>query len=239
MKRKSTTLLVVLLCLLIVLLIGLGVFMTWLMNAQADMMEEQIRNIQTEAVYPEEDGKLLSQDNSVSTAKQEETAHRFIFVGDSRTLGMQDALQNANVTDECMFIGKVGEGYYWLSHDGIDQLDEALKEIPDATVIFNLGVNDLKEINNYLQFYSEILKKYESASFYIMSVNPVGNDYESISNDEIEVFNEKLEEAFPDRYLDCYSYLTGDDYQTVDGLHYNYSTYLKIHHYVIMVLNQD
>ena len=44
------------------------------------------------------------------------------FVGDSRTVGMEEAMQDSDNADTCSYIGKVGEGYYWLANEGIDQL---------------------------------------------------------------------------------------------------------------------
>mgnify|MGYP000815386143 FL=1 len=68
--------------------------------------------------------------------------------------------------------------------------------------MFNLGVNDLSEIDRYLAFYPQIFAEYPNASFYIMSVNPVGDACSGASNEEIRDFNAKLKESFPDQYLD-------------------------------------
>ena len=107
---------------------------------------------------------------------------------------------------------------------------------PDATVIFNLGVNDLDEIALYLEFYPQIFDEQPNASFYIMSVNPVSEECSGASNDEITTFNAKLKETFPERYLDCYDYLENNGFATVDGLHYTNDTYLSIHKYVVNAL---
>lgn len=237
MSRKSTNLLIVLLCFLIAALIALGVFMTWLTDAQADLFQSKMEQIQTETTYSEENGTITIENSSED--KNKETKHQFIFVGDSRTVGMNDAILASDTADSCTFIGKVGEGYYWLVHDGIEQLEDTLAETPDATVILNLGVNDLKSINSYLSYYPELFADYPKASFYIMSVNPVSDDYEGILNKEIEAFNSQIHDAFPGQYLDCFNYLMSEGFETVDGLHYTYETYCSIHDYTVMMLKSN
>ena len=67
-------------------------------------------------------------------------------------------MQDSDDADTCSYIGKVGEGYYWLVNEGIDQLRTSLSKEPDATVVFNLGVNDLSEIDRYLRFILRFLQ---------------------------------------------------------------------------------
>ncbi len=45
----------------------------------------------------------------------------YIFVGDSRTVGMRDAVQEYDPADTCTYIAKEG-GFHWLYNDGIVQL---------------------------------------------------------------------------------------------------------------------
>ena len=49
----------------------------------------------------------------------------------------------------------------------------------------------------------------------------------------IQEFNQTLKNAFPEYYLDCYSYLTDSGFTTVDGLHYDDTTSNMIHNYVV------
>ncbi|MEY8428615.1 SGNH/GDSL hydrolase family protein [Lachnospiraceae bacterium 46-15] len=168
----------------------------------------------------------------------EEPEHSYIFVGDSRTVGMQNALADDSDATSCRFIAKSGEGFYWLYHDGIVELEEALKSTPYATVIFNLGVNDLEETDRYISFYKTLFSEYHDPSFYIMSVNPVDDERCSgASNAEIQAFNEKMKAEFPDKYLDCYNYLLSQDFATSDGLHYPNRVYRMVHHFAVMSLN--
>lgn len=234
MKRKTTNLIIVLLCFLIAALIALAVFMTWFTNEQTAFLEKSLRKVQEEYTSQTDSSDTAdNSDHNVSSAD-----HRFLFVGDSRTVGMEEAMQDSADTDHCSYIGKVGEGYHWLVNEGMDQLRTALSEEPDATVVFNLGVNDLGEIDRYLAFYPQIFAEYPDASFYIMSVNPVGDACSGASNEEIRDFNAKLKAAFPDQYLDCYDYLQQTGFSTVDELHYTNDTYRAIHDYTVNTLEE-
>ena len=61
--------------------------------------------------------------------------HSFLFVGDSRTLGLQEALKADSPDDQCRFVAAEGEGFDWFSQDGIQAMDTELKATPDSTVI--------------------------------------------------------------------------------------------------------
>jgi len=161
-----------------------------------------------------------------------------LFVGDSRTQGMANALALAEPNDPCKVIARDGEGLSWLSETGSVELDAYLKEAPASTVVLNFGVNDLTEIDHYITYYQQLFANYPEATFYIMSVNPVPDDSIYVSNQVIDAFNQKMKAAFPDQYLDVYNYLLTSDFETVDGLHYTESTYLTIHYYVTNKLSQ-
>ena len=191
MKRKTTNLVIVLLSFLIAALIALAVFMTWFTKEQTAFLEKSLRDVKNEHSVQDSSDTADTSDHIVSSS-----CHHFLFVGDSRTVGMEEAMQDSDDADTCSYIGKVGEGYYWLVNEGIDQLRTSLSKEPDATVVFNLGVNDLSEIDRYLAFYPQIFAEYPDASFYIMSVNPVGDACSGASNEEIRDFNAKLKESF-------------------------------------------
>lgn len=244
MKRGST-LLVILASFLILCLLGLAGFVTILNRTPppSGALTAAPAKKETESGssdrLEEPDASIISSTNPYDKYT-EEPEHSFIFVGDSRTVGMHDALFKDGGSDSCSFIAKSGEGFYWLYHDGIVELEEALREEPYATVIFNLGVNDLEEIEQYVSFYQELFSVYHDPSFYIMSVNPVNEEKCSgASNEEIQAFNERIQEEFPDKYLDCYHYLLEQDFETADGLHYSNDTYRMIHHFVVTALTEQ
>lgn len=69
-----------------------------------------------------------------------------------------------------------------------------------------------------------------------MSVNPVDEAKEtengySVTNANIEGFNTVMKNGFGENFIDVYSQIK-DNFETVDGLHYNVETY-KIHEIVI------
>ncbi len=187
--------------------------------------------------------KILTDDEEAETETETETedlewAREFagikdtqmIWVGDSRILGMQEAV-NPHSSD--YYIGASGQGYFWMRDEGILQLEEDIKNHPALPVIINLGVNDHENITLYLSFYEELMEEYPETDFYFLSVNPIDEEQEtSITNQEIESFNAAVEKARPEKYLDCYTFLKEDRFETVDGLHYTEETYRKIYRFV-------
>lgn len=226
-KRKSSRrsyFFVFLTILIILILAGGAVYLSFYMSGKSirvlkDGFDGDIITIEEPDIYIDAEGSIAS--------------HSFIFVGDSRTVGMENALRDNASDDVCRFIAKEGEGYEWLRNTGSVDLAAALAETPTATVILNLGVNDLTAIDAYISYYEQLFPTYPDAHFYVMSVNPVTDDCQSVSNQAIDEFNQKMKAAFPDQYLDSYNYLLTGDFSTVDGLHYSYSTYLSIHSYVV------
>lgn len=205
------------------------------------------RNVTVDGYYVDYDGKRT--EVVLEDGQPEEQPAKYIFVGDSRTVGMQNTVGGDNI-----FIGEVGEGYTWFSAKGTRLLKKALKEYPQAKVIINLGVNDLGNISNYIACYQNLILQYPQARFYFMSVNPIetklaklrGYNTATVSNAKIQAFNASLQAAFPGAYLDCYRYLTGQGLirnvktgaGTVDGIHYTSSVYWAIYNYTISAVQQ-
>ena len=161
-------------------------------------------------------------------------SHHVIFVGDSRTVGMGKA--EAHVSDHCTYIGESGEGYRWFIEDGIDLLDDAIRDRPDSPVIFNLGVNDCDLIREYLEVYHEIERAYPDTFFYYMSVNPVTEDSPHVPMADILDFNRKLKAEFPWQYIDTCSRMLRDGFDDVDGVHYTEEQYRKIHDMAVLAV---
>ena len=175
-------------------------------------------------IYKFDSKGLVVKDSGASKAT-------YLFVGDSRTVGMKSAVGGtAN-----LYIGKVSMGYNWLSKTADAKIRSYLKENPKLKVIFAFGVNDLGNINNYISYYKKLIKAYPDTSFYFMSVNPISSwrQTSSLSNAKIKSFNKKLKAAFPDTYINTYSYLTKNGFSSSDGVHYKAATYKKIYNYVI------
>lgn len=155
----------------------------------------------------------------------------YIFVGDSRFVGMDTAC-NIHSKSNQYVVAKVGQGYYWLTNEAIKQVDEIISTHSASSwvVIFNFGINDLGNISKYKAFYNSLSTK--PYKIVLVSVNPVGN-YPSIPNSTVEGFNMSLQ-SIGYTYVDTYSYLMNErGYVTPDGLHYNNSTYQDIYKYII------
>ncbi len=174
--------------------------------------------------------------NGVGTIVEDASA--VIFVGDSRTVGMSQAVSSTK--DGPFFIGKESIGYNWLVNTASSQIDSYLKDYPAAKVVFAFGINDLGNISNYISYYNKLISKYPKASFYMMSVNPVNEStakkWSTVTNSQISSFNTKLKNAFPSQYLDVYSYLNKNGFSTTDGVHYTASTYKTIYNYVVSLI---
>lgn len=184
------------------------------------------------------DGSAPSMDEQTAAAHRAAQAanaplpeHHLIFVGDSRTVGMGEA--EGKLGDTCTYIGEVGEGYYWFSDSGLPRMENAIAQYPDSPVILNLGVNDPDQIDRYLELYATFADRYPTTSFYFMSVNPVTEDSVHINNEEIAAFNTQLKAAFPEQYLDSYTYLHIQEFTSPDGVHYSKDTYRMIHDFAV------
>ncbi len=160
----------------------------------------------------------------------EEVENNLLYVGDSRIEGMRDSLDNTNV----QYVAASSQGYSWLTSTATSELESTIKD--GSIVVLSLGVNDLYNIDNYINYYKELMAKYPNNTFYVMSVNPVDDAKASASGDparnsDIEEFNNKLKSAFPDKYIDSYNAIKGS-INTNDGVHYNTDTNKEINNYV-------
>ena len=87
--------------------------------------------------------------------------------------------------------------------------------------------------------------QHPDTDFYIMSVNPIDEEFllesetaveevlDTINNLNIAKLNIALKEEFASRYLDCAAWLKENGFDTVDGLHFSTSTYLKVHDFAV------
>ncbi len=152
-----------------------------------------------------------------------------IYIGDSRTVGMDDVIDIENEEENAFVVAKVGQGYSWFSSTALTQVEQIKKRNTDIDAwqyIINLGVNDLGSIDKYLEKYEKLAEE-DNIEIILVSVNPVKN-YPTVSNDDIEAFNEKLEES-GFYYIDTYSVLEEEGFSTSDGLHYTSDTYELIY----------
>ena len=156
-----------------------------------------------------------------------------LYVGDSRTVGLQNALgDQKNIS----FIAKESMGYDWLKSTADAGIRARIKAASSLVVIFAFGVNDLHNIDKYIAYYQKLAEDTGSKNIWYMSVNPTSGPV-SVSNSMIEEFNAKLKKFAGDRYIDTYTYLKENGFNATDGIHYDSKTYLKIHGYCLSVIN--
>ncbi len=142
----------------------------------------------------------------------------FVFIGDSRTVGMG---QHLHLTT----IAEVGVGYSFLTQ----HYDEIL-ELHDMNIVFNLGVNDLSHVDDYIEFYQRLPEEFTFDNhIYVVSVNPTSGPYSSMNGD-IDYFNVQLSDSLPStiKWIDTCSFLRDAGFGSPDGLHYNQQTYETI-----------
>lgn len=162
-----------------------------------------------------------------------------IFVGDSRTEGMRDAIGE---DDKKKFICKVGEGLAWLKNTAYEQLKDMCDKYPDYYVVFNFGINDLG-VDNYISYYKNTIEKNIKNKIIHMSVNPIDQakaksaGYTDITNDLIKSFNIKYKEYAGNSYLNTFNYLLKEGFNASDGIHYDNNTYKKLYNKVVDFIN--
>lgn len=160
----------------------------------------------------------------------------YIFVGDSRFVGMEEAL-NGYVDEDVTFIAEGSQGLEYLKTVAPD-----LYELEGKTIIFNLGVNDLSNSQEYVLFYNSLPQSFLAKNIVcVMTVNPVDQQLEAengydVKNTDIANFNSILISGVRKDLIyiiDTNSYLMLEGYETFDGLHYTTDTSRKIFDYAI------
>lgn len=213
------------------------------------------------AIEPEIDANTLAQPDLIHYKQ-------VIFVGDSRTNRMAMTLNRQfdnSLIRGINFISEEGEGYNWLQSQGYSALKSAIGEGSSSVlskktaVVFNLGVNDLGNVTNYINFMNSIAAelKAKGCVLFYMSVNPVNSKmitasgHRVRSEQDVRKFNDSIRlNLCADGkyiYIDTYKLLMengygtdagkGIDYNTDDGLHYTTKTYKRIYNYCLKEVN--
>ncbi len=172
-----------------------------------------------------------SLDENASDDASQQGVTRYIFVGDSRYVGMSVLAQADDI-----FIAEEGMGYYYMVEHEAD-IKAAI--IPGSVLIIGMGVNDVK--SNVTDLYIQKINEWAQTlgiSVYYMLVNPVDEATEAqhsydITNDEIDEFNAALKAGLVGVHIiDTNSYIKNEGFVTRDGVHYNTETYQKIYSYI-------
>ena len=183
--------------------------------------------VDTEEAEPAEQPSEIVADSieSEEPAEEEKVVYdNFLFVGDSRTVGMSWAT-GANA------IAKVSMGYYWAKN----QLSQ-VKTYDNTNIVFWFGVNDLYNVSNYITMYNDLYEsmKDKNVNIYVMAVTPCCYSYSRL-NPDIASFNAKMQAGLNENieFIDTYSFLNQNGFGSSDGLHYSNTTYKAIYNYVV------
>lgn len=166
--------------------------------------------------------------NNSSSNSSNTSITKKIFIGDSRTVGMQSTLGTPNgVVWSC----KSSMGLKWMKSTGVPNIESQITN--GTAVIILMGVNDLYNTNNYIEYINQKSSNWaaKGAKTYYVSVNPINeSSYKGFKNSKIETFNNAMQSGLKNvTYIDTYNYLiTHECNYTNDGLHYKGSTSKKI-----------
>ena len=227
--------------------------MTAALAAQAEAVKQQVAQAQAAAAALAAQQAALAQQAAVQQealdqAQAEQKAPlpagsgNVIFVGDSRTGQMANAVGGTAAWPGTAFVACFGGGVDWLS------TAQAKKDVdqyvtPGSVIILNYGVNDLSRHNDYITTINRYAQEWISkgATVYFASVGPVGENEYGKRNWAVEYFNNQLNNRLDARIgrLNLYVFLTGSGYTTqADGLHYDGATYAAMFRFLMQSIGR-
>ena len=124
-------------------------------------------------------------------------------------------------------------GYSWLMNTAL--WEAASTGLQDYVIL--LGVNDLENAEAYLSAYRGLIE--EGKRVILVTVGPVeeGRGGYTVTNYEIDVFNERLSEVEGATVIDLNAYLWKNDFSTLDGVHYTDETYRLMEEFLLTELD--
>lgn len=234
------------------------VAMTAALAAQAEAVKQQVAQAQAAAAALAAQQAALAQQAAMQQAAVQQAAlaqaqaeqkapipagsGNVIFVGDSRTGQMANAVGGTAAWPGTAFVACFGGGVDWLS------TAQAKKDVdqyvtPGSVIILNYGVNDLSRHNDYITTINRYAQDWISkgATVYFASVGPVGENEYGKRNWAVEHFNNQLNNRLDARIgrLNLYVFLTGSGYTTqADGLHYDGATYAAMFRFLMQSIGR-
>lgn len=234
------------------------VAMTAALAAQAETVKQQVAQAQAAAAALAAQQAALAQQEAMQQAAVQQAAlaqaqaeqkapipagsGNVIFVGDSRTGQMANAVGGTAAWPGTAFVACFGGGVDWLS------TAQAKKDVdqyvtPGSVIILNYGVNDLSRHNDYITTINRYAQDWISkgATVYFASVGPVGENEYGKRNWAVEYFNNQLNNRLDARIgrLNLYVFLTGSGYTTqADGLHYDGATYAAMFRFLMQSIGR-
>ena len=228
------------------------VAMTAALAAQAEAVKQQVAQAQAAAAALAAQQAAMQQaavqQAALAQAQAEQKAPipagsgNVIFVGDSRTGQMANAVGGTAAWPGTAFVACFGGGVDWLStaqaKKNVDQY-----VTPGSVIILNYGVNDLSRHNDYITTINRYAQDWISkgATVYFASVGPVGENEYGKRNWAVEYFNNQLNNRLDARIgrLNLYVFLTGSGYTTqADGLHYDGATYAAMFRFLMQSIGR-
>ena len=230
--------------------------MTAALAAQAEAVKQQVAQAQAAAAALAQQAAVQQaamqqaavQQAALAQAQAEQKAPipagsgNVIFVGDSRTGQMANAVGGTAAWPGTAFVACFGGGVDWLS------TAQAKKDVdqyvtPGSVIILNYGVNDLSRHNDYIATINRYAQDWISkgATVYFASVGPVGENEYGKRNWAVEYFNNQLNNRLDARIgrLNLYVFLTGSGYTTqADGLHYDGATYAAMFRFLMQSIGR-
>lgn len=218
------------------------VAMTAALAAQAEAVKQQVAQAQAAAAALAAQQAALDQAQAEQKAPLPAGSGNVIFVGDSRTGQMANAVGGTAAWPGTAFVACFGGGVDWLS------TAQAKKDVdqyvtPGSVIILNYGVNDLSRHNDYITTINRYAQDWISkgATVYFASVGPVGENEYGKRNWAVEYFNNQLNNRLDARIgrLNLYVFLTGNGYTTqADGLHYDGATYAAMFRFLMQSIGR-
>lgn len=234
------------------------VAMTAALAAQAEAVKQQVAQAQAAAAALAAQQAALAQQAAMQQAAVQQAAlaqaqaeqkapipagsGNVIFVGDSRTGQMANAVGGTAAWPGTAFVACFGGVVDWLS------TAQAKKDVdqyvtPGSVIILNYGVNDLSRHNDYITTINRYAQDWISkgATVYFASVGPVGENEYGKRNWAVEYFNNQLNNRLDARIgrLNLYVFLTGSGYTTqADGLHYDGATYAAMFRFLMQSIGR-
>ena len=232
--------------------------MTAALAAQAEAVKQQVAQAEAAAAALAAQQAALAQQAAMQQAAVQQAAPaqaqaaqkapipagsgNVIFVGDSRTGQMANAVGGTAAWPGTAFVACFGGGVDWLS------TAQAKKDVdqyvtPGSVIILNYGVNDLSRHNDYIATINRYAQDWISkgATVYFASVGPVGENEYGKRNWAVEYFNNQLNNRLDARIgrLNLYVFLTGSGYVTLaDGLHYDGATYAAMFRFLMQSIGR-
>ena len=228
------------------------VAMTAALAAQAEAVKQQVAQVEAAAAALAAQQAAMQQaavqQAALAQAQAEQKAPipagsgNVIFVGDSRTGQMANAVGGTAAWPGTAFVACFGGGVDWLS------TAQAKKDVdqyvtPGSVIILNYGVNDLSRHNDYITTINRYAQDWISkgATVYFASVGPVGENEYGKRNWAVEYFNNQLNNRLDARIgrLNLYVFLAGSGYTTqADGLHYDGATYAAMFRFLMQSIGR-